>query len=277
VSAPAITIASFSGETSGAILQKFLPAETTVSREGTFEALVASFGTLDKSGDIIRPGAFTASLNRWRESGKRIPVIWSHQTNDPALVIGSADPHDARETVDGLVVKGKLNIDNNAAADHVYDLLHRGDVNGWSFGYRTIRQTRSKAGNELLELDLAEIGPTVTPANTAARTLRVKGDPTPERHPVPSHTELHTRLLDAGIIARPADLGQTFQQARDSLAGLNSPNGNHATDQKSDHTYCQADASDAMTKALSDVYADLDRRLTAGEFEPRLLIDKFDA
>ena len=106
-------------------LHKTAAADTVVRPEGVFEALVSTYD-VDRVRDRVVPGAFAASLDAWRRSGKRIPVVWSHEVHNPSLVIGSADPHASRETSSGLLLSGKLNIDNSASAHDVYDLLADG-------------------------------------------------------------------------------------------------------------------------------------------------------
>jgi HK97 family phage prohead protease len=177
--------------------------DARVEQEGTFSALVAAFGNVDRGGDRILPGAFTQSLADWRASGQRIPIIWHHKASDPSMIIGSADPAQSYETPEGLVLVGRLNIDRSAAAAHVRDLLMSGDVSGWSFGYGVKRSRKAAGGvTELLQLDLLEAGPTPTPMNRSARTVSVKGEQVPEPEPdrALTHTELEERLAREGII-----------------------------------------------------------------------------
>jgi HK97 family phage prohead protease len=182
-------------------LHKTAAADTHVRPEGVVEALVATWD-VDRVKDRIRPGAFAASLARWRTSGKRIPLVFAHETRNPSMIIGSFDPHASRETNAGLLLSGKLNIDNSAAAHDVYDLLADGSINDWSFGYQVERRQKMADGiNELIQLDLLEAGPCVAGANPLARTIAIKGLEPDAREPrKPSHVELETRLRAAGII-----------------------------------------------------------------------------
>jgi HK97 family phage prohead protease len=176
--------------------------DARVEQEGEFSALVAAFGNVDRGKDRILPGAFARSLDDWRASGKRIPIIWHHLATDPSMIIGSADPAKSHETPEGLVLVGQLNIDRSAAAAQIRDLLKNGDVSGWSFGYAIKRQRAAAGGvTELLELDILEAGPTPMPMNTAARTISVKGEEVPEPEPDRplTHTELEERLAREGI------------------------------------------------------------------------------
>jgi HK97 family phage prohead protease len=119
---------------------------TEVEVEGDFSAIVACFGgEPDRQGDVIYRGAFTASLARWRASGQKIPVVWSHQADDPAMVIGSADPAKSHETSEGLLLVGKLNIYSSPTAANVRDLLKHGSISGWSFAFK-IESSRPRPG-----------------------------------------------------------------------------------------------------------------------------------
>lgn len=143
--------------------------------EGRFSALAAVWDVIDRVGDRMMAGSFTETLRKWRESGKRIPVVWSHQTDSPDTVIGSADPNDVRETTNGLQVDGVLDIGDSPLARRAFELLKNGTISGWSFGYIPKKQRRRNGANEVHEVDLLELGPTVNPVNAATATLGVKG------------------------------------------------------------------------------------------------------
>lgn len=142
---------------------------------GLFAAIVSVFNNIDRHGDRVVPGAFTKSIERWRKSGNPVPVVWSHEHKDPEAYIGSVDPNDLRETDRGLVVAGKLDIENNTKAHRIYDLLASGRLKQWSFAYE-VKDERiaDDLARELVELDLFEVGPTLIGANAEAMTLAVK-------------------------------------------------------------------------------------------------------
>ena len=178
-----------------------VPVEIKAQDEGRFSALAAVWDVIDRVGDRMLRGAFGESLRKWRQSGKRIPVVWSHGTDDPEKVIGSADPNDVRETTSGLQVDGVLDIADSPTARRVFELLKTGTISGWSFGYVTKRQRHRKGANEIQEVELLELGPTVSPANPATATLGVKdmesGPPSENggksEPTVPSRAELRAR------------------------------------------------------------------------------------
>jgi HK97 family phage prohead protease len=142
---------------------------------GTFEATVAVFGNVDKGGDRILPGAFNNTLTKWAASGDPIPVILSHQWDNPMAHIGVVD--EAKETDKGLFVKGTLDVKDNDVARQVHRLMKRRSLKEFSFGYSIPKggEKRAKDGaNELTEIDLAEVGPTLKGMNPATELHAVK-------------------------------------------------------------------------------------------------------
>lgn len=142
---------------------------------GTFSALVAVFGNVDKGGDRILPGAFKNTLDKWKASGDPIPVILSHSWDDPFHHVGVVT--DAVEGEKGLLVSGKLDVEDNDVARQVHRLMLRRSLKEFSFGYSVPKggERRAKDGaNELLEIDLAEVGPTLKGMNPATELYAVK-------------------------------------------------------------------------------------------------------
>jgi uncharacterized protein len=143
--------------------------------EGTFEALVAVFGNVDRGGDRIVPGAFKDTLAKWSASGDPIPVIFNHAWSDAHAHVGVVDQ--AMETPKGLLVKGKLDVSDNDVARQVYKLMKRRTLKEFSFGYEVPKggEKRAKDGaNELLAIDLVEVGPTLKGMNDSTELLAVK-------------------------------------------------------------------------------------------------------
>lgn len=155
-----------------AVALKAAPTE-----EGTFEALVAVFGNVDAYGDVIVKGAFADTLKEWNESGHPIPVVWSHAKDDPFSHIGVVE--EAKETDTGLLVTGRLDLDNPTAAQ-VHRLLKGGRVKEFSFAFSYDPEDVTPAKRdgvevrELHRLKLHEVGPTMIGANPATELISVK-------------------------------------------------------------------------------------------------------
>lgn len=145
-----------------------------LSQPGEFEALVSVFGNVDLQGDRVVQGAFTKSLQRWRESGDPIPIIWSHDWGNPHAHIGAADPLNVKQSPQGLRVTGQLDLENPFAAQ-VYHLMKTRRVKEFSFSYEVVREKMAAdSANELLDLELIEVGPTLKGANPETELVGVK-------------------------------------------------------------------------------------------------------
>jgi HK97 family phage prohead protease len=144
---------------------------------GTFTALASVFGNVDLGGDKMVKGAFKNTLEKWRKSGRSIPVILSHQWDSLTAYVGKADPRAVYEDDRGLMVQGQLFMDKEAGRD-VYRLMKEGLLTGWSFGYKVPAGGQKKNGKvtEVTEVDLFEVGPTLVGMNPEAQLQSVKAD-----------------------------------------------------------------------------------------------------
>ena len=117
------------------------------------------FDRVDRGGDVVRAGAFAASLR----AGRVVPLLWQHR---PGAVIGVIErlAEDAR----GLRVVARVT--HRVAAG----LVARGALTGLSFGYRVIA-ARGAGPRELLGLDLAEVSLVAVPMQPLARVIGVEG------------------------------------------------------------------------------------------------------
>lgn len=142
--------------------------------DGTkIEGYASLFGTSDRGGDVVHKGAYAASLEALKRSGRSVKMLWQH---DPAQPIGIWD--EVREDARGLWVKGRLLTDvvkgREAAA-----LIEAGAIDGLSIGYRTVRATKGEKGERLLqELDLWEVSLVTFPMLPSARVAAKEETPT---------------------------------------------------------------------------------------------------
>lgn len=167
------------------------PTYSTDERE--FEAIVSVFNNVDQGGDIVRPGAFKDTIAAWKQSGDKMPVLWSHRMDHPEFNIGSVEdisevtPGDARipeyasawiQDNGGLWVKGSVDVENNPTAGMVWNLLSKRRVTQFSFAYEVLEERAAREGNELLKLWLYEVGPTPLGMNPLTELIGAKSDAT---------------------------------------------------------------------------------------------------
>lgn len=124
-----------------------------------FAGYAAVFDRPDRSGDVVRKGAFLKALERAGE----VPLLWQHK---PGAVIGRIEH--LSEDRRGLRVIAAVG-DARAAG-----LLGRGKVDGLSFGYRVREAKSSGALRELIELDLVEVSLVANPMQPRARVHGVE-------------------------------------------------------------------------------------------------------
>ena len=154
---------------------------------GSFEAIVAVFDNVDFHGERIKAGAFSNSLERWRAAGDPIPVIWTHQWHDLSAYVGTVDPANARELapgdpllpdavrdLGGLYVKADL-FAGDPDADKIGRLLKTRAIREFSFAFDVVEEGRADDGyNDLTEIDVIEVGPTLKGANPATQLIGAK-------------------------------------------------------------------------------------------------------
>lgn len=122
-----------------------------------FAGYASVFDRVDRGGDIVRAGAFAASLR----GARPVPLLWQHR---PGVSIGVVEAlaEDAR----GLRVVARVTHPTAAA------LVARGALTGLSFGYR-VKAARGANPRELLALDLAEVSLVAMPMQPLARVIAV--------------------------------------------------------------------------------------------------------
>lgn len=142
----------------------------TVQEDGFFSGYGAVFGNIDWYNDVILPGAFTASLAKWRAKNKMPPVLWNHNDSEPIGVYTNI-----YEDEKGLYVEGKLLIDDVPRAKSTHALLKAGAIDGLSIGYSTKKANQQGNGvRELVEVELSEISIVTQPANERTLITSVK-------------------------------------------------------------------------------------------------------
>ncbi|MCW2393690.1 MULTISPECIES: HK97 family phage prohead protease [unclassified Sphingobium] len=130
-----------------------------------FAGYAAIFDKIDQGGDVIAPGAFSASLSR--RAATALPLLWQHRAG---AVIGRIDhvTEDAR----GLRVIGTISA-SGATAEQAKALLRDGRIEGLSFGYRVVA-AQGHQPRRLHALDLVEVSLVTHPMQPLARVHAVE-------------------------------------------------------------------------------------------------------
>lgn len=146
----------------------------TEGSKGIVTALVSVFNNIDLGGDRMLPGSFTKTIQDWQAKGDPLPVIWSHEWDDPQAHVGFVDPADMKETAQGLEVKMQFDLDR-PFAEQVFHLQKTRRVTQFSFGYYVTDSQVVKEGpdsvREIKSVDLFEVGPTLLGMNPATQLL----------------------------------------------------------------------------------------------------------
>lgn len=141
----------------------FLETKIIGSDDGLVSGLAWKFGTPDRIGDWIEPGAFKGVK-------LPIPMLFGHDMNDP---VGTWDV--AEEKADGLHITGKLLVDDVARAREVRALVKSGAVRGISIGFVTRKaQARTGGGRTIKSLELLEASLVTIPMHADAKVTSAK-------------------------------------------------------------------------------------------------------
>lgn len=135
----------------------------SINDDGDIEGLAVGYGNLDHGGDIVMPGAITASI----ASRKSIPMLLYHDQKRPVGVWNRFS-----ETAEGLLVKGRFS--PTIAGREAREDAKCGALSGLSMGYNTVRQKFEGKARQLLEVALHEISLVTIAMNDKARVMRVK-------------------------------------------------------------------------------------------------------
>jgi HK97 family phage prohead protease len=139
----------------------------SINADGAFAGYASVFDVVDSQRDVVRPGAFRASL---KTRTQPVRLLWQHQWEQPIGVIDALF-----EDKNGLYMKAHLLLDV-AQAREAYALMKAGVVKGLSIGY-TVKQAKRDPDTgvrQLLAVEVWEISLVTLPANEAAQVTVVK-------------------------------------------------------------------------------------------------------
>lgn len=122
-------------------------------RKADFAGWVTRNDVRCADGRIIRHGAFK------EQDGAVVPLVWSHQHNDPALVLGKTLLENRNEGVYGYSF-----LNNSRKARESKELIVHGDINSYSIYANHLKQE----GSSVMHGIIREVSLVLAPANPGA-------------------------------------------------------------------------------------------------------------
>ena len=167
----------------------------SVDDSGTFTGYGSVFGNIDGGNEIVVKGAFAESLAARVAKGRKLPILWQHRSGEPIGVYESV-----KEDDHGLLMTGRLLINDVQRAKEAYALMKAGAVTGMSIGYTVMDdQVDAKTRTRYLKkLGLEETSIVTFPMNDEARVEVVKS----RLDGCASLKEIETLLREAGGFSR---------------------------------------------------------------------------
>lgn len=135
----------------------------SIDDAGIIEGLAVGYGNLDHGGDVVAPGAITASM----AGRKSLPMLLYHDQKRPIGVWT-----EFKEVGEGLLVKGRFD-DTQEGAD-ARARARSGSLGGLSMGFKTLKHKMEGKARHLLEVALHEISLVTIPMNDRTRVISVK-------------------------------------------------------------------------------------------------------
>ena len=166
----------------------------SISDSGAFTGYGSVFGVKDSYSDIVIKGAFTNSLNQWKEKGRLPALLWQHKMDEPIGYYTKMIEDD-----NGLYVEGQLLIDDDPLAKRAHAHMRAKSLSGLSIGYvlNDYDYDKEKSAFILKDIDLWEVSVVTFPANDEARIDNVKS--IFESGDIPPPREIERVLRDVGL------------------------------------------------------------------------------
>ena len=144
----------------------------------------------DAYGDVVAKGAFAGSIQRIKDSGVNLPLLYGHVMDDPANIIGTVTS--LEEDDHGLLVHASFDMEN-PNAQQVHRAVLAKAITKLSFAFTVLdaADVKLEGGTpvrELRELEIYEVSLVVVPANPRAQVVAAK-DASNEALDLAEHTE----------------------------------------------------------------------------------------
>lgn len=142
-----------------------------LSEEGQVKAVISTFGQQDRDGDIMDAGAFKGS------NGKSIPMVWSHNWDDPVgRGVIASNGKEATFT-------GQFFMETVRGQEAYKTVKAMGDLQEYSIGFRVVDQAfnvidNGKGGQQRVrtfkDIELFEASPVLVGAAYGTHTVGIK-------------------------------------------------------------------------------------------------------
>lgn len=165
-----------------------------VQSDGLFTGYGSVFDTIDSYREKVAPGAFAESIKTRQKNGRKLPVLWQHNSAQPIGIYEKVS-----EDENGLWLEGRLLVDDVALAKEAQALMKAGAVTGLSIGYyvKADSYDEKERIRTLTAVDLQETSIVTFPANDEARIESVKAQIA--HGTLPSLSEFEDILREAGF------------------------------------------------------------------------------
>lgn len=186
-----------------------IKAQISVDEAGAVTGIAWPFGTPDRVGDVIEPGAFAKAL-------PPLPMLAGHDQAQPVGVW-----EEISETPEGLAVKGRLLVNDVQRAAEVRSLIQAGALRGLSIGFASRKALpRRGGGRTISDLELLEISVVAVPAHPGARITSAKDANMTDTTETPDIAALEAKMTD---IEKKADTSALVARLDKIEAKLNRP------------------------------------------------------
>lgn len=189
-----------------------------IAESGSFEGYASVFDSVDRSRDVVAPGAFKRTLAAWAARQRLPALLWQHDAAEPIGIW-----REMREDARGLHVAGTLFVEDIPRARQAHALLKAGGLSGLSIGFRAVEAAYDEQARvrRLIDVELFEVSLVTFPALDDARVGAVKA-----AGRMSTIREFEAFLRDAGgfsdAAARAIAAGgfKATSEPRDEAAGL---------------------------------------------------------
>lgn len=107
-----------------------------LAEKGEFTGYGAVFNNTDQAGDLILPGAFSATIAEWKAGGRPMPMHLNHGLPELGGVRGVGVWSEVAEDGRGLTCKGRISGMNTDAGRLLFERVRDGAIAGLSIGFK---------------------------------------------------------------------------------------------------------------------------------------------